>query len=59
MDNELSGQNETSYGDEVDQFEEQKERIRQGERRFTQASLEQGDTVDLLGHDSRKYNFHC
>ena len=32
MNNELSRQNETPSSDEVDQFEEQKERIRRGER---------------------------
>ena len=48
MDNEVSGQNETPSNDKVDQFEEQKERIRQDKRQFTQASLEQGGTIDLV-----------
>ena len=61
MDNEFSKQNETPssapFGGEMDQFEEQKEKIQQGERRFTQTSLKQGNTVDLLDQDSGKYNF--
>ena len=58
MDDDLIKQNEIPYCDEEDQFEKQKETIWQGERRFTQTSFEQSDTVDFLGQDSGKYNFH-
>ena len=43
--------------DETDRDEKEKEKVRQGERRFTQRSAREGKTVDLLGQDSGKYSY--
>lgn len=41
-----------------DREEQERKKVRWDDRRFIRKVRKQGETVDLLGQDSYRYNFH-
>lgn len=50
--------NELKPKEDEDKEEHKREKICQSDKRFIRETCKQGETIDLLGQDSGRYNFH-